>query len=217
MPDAHRWRVDGGRQRRQTLFMASKLTTRELTADLWPDLEALFGSIVACGGCWCMFWRQERGEDWSEIKGAVNKRRFRTLVKDGQAHGVLAYINGVPVGWAAFDRRRELAKLDRAPSLACDDADRVWSLPCFFVKAGHRRQGVASALITAAVAAVRRRRGAVVEAYPVRPGTFGKSIPAAFAYTGTIPMFEAAGFQPVGERDRGKQRMRLKETAAAGA
>ncbi|WP_395711817.1 GNAT family N-acetyltransferase [Reyranella sp.] len=217
MPDAHRWRVDGGRQRRQTVAMDPKLTTRELTSDLWLDLEALFGSNGACGGCWCMFWRQARGEDWSEIKGAVNKRRFRALVEEDRAHGVLAYVDGVPVGWAAFDRRRELGKLDRAPSLACDDADRVWSLPCFFVKAGHRRQGVASALIAAAVAAVRRRGGTVVEAYPVRPGKFGKSIPAAFAYTGTIPMFEAAGFQPVGERDRGKQRMRLKEKEAAGA
>jgi len=197
--------------------MASKLTTRELTPDLWPDLEALFGGNGACGGCWCMFWRQERGEDWSEMKGAINKRRFRALVEDGGAHGVLAYIDGEPVGWAAFDRRRELAKLDRAPSLACDDADRVWSLPCFFVRAGHRRQGVASALIAAAVSAVQRRRGAVIEAYPVRPGKFGKSIPAAFAHTGTIAMFEAAGFLPEGQRDRGKQRMRLKGKEAAEA
>lgn len=189
--------------------MAPRLTTRELTADLWPDLEALFGGNGACGGCWCMFWRQERGEDWSETKGAVNRRRFRALVEGGRAHGVLAYVDGVPVGWAAFDRRRELAKLDRAPTLACDDADRVWSLPCFFVKAGYRRRGVASALIAAAVAAVRRRRGSLIEAYPVRPGKFGKSIPAAFAWTGTIPMFEAAGFTPVGRRDKGKQRMRL--------
>lgn len=197
--------------------MASKLTTRELTPDLWPDLEALFGGNGACGGCWCMFWRQERGEDWSEMKGAINKRRFRALVEDGGAHGVLAYIGGEPVGWAAFDRRRGLAKLDRAPSLACDDADRVWSLPCFFVRAGHRRQGVASALIAAAVAAVQRRHGAVIEAYPVRPGKFGKSIPAAFAHTGTIAMFEAAGFLPEGQRDRGKQRMRLKGKEAAEA
>lgn len=155
-----------------------------------------------------MHWRQELGEDWSQAKGAVNKRRLRALVEGGRAHGVLAYVDGEPVGWAAFDRRRDFAKLDRAPSFVCDDADRVWSLPCFFVKAGHRKQGVASALLAAAVAAVRRRRGQVIEAYPVRPGKFGKAIPAAFAWTGTIPMFEAAGFAPVGACDRGKQRMR---------
>jgi GNAT superfamily N-acetyltransferase len=187
-----------------------RIETRELKPDLWPDLETLFGSNGACGGCWCMYWRLQRGEDWSEVKGAVNRRRFRMLVASGRAHGVLAYLDGRPVGWASFERRRELARLDRAPSLACDDADKIWSLPCFFVKAGYRRQGVASALLAAAVKAVRRRRGGVIEAYPVRGGKFGKAIPASFAWTGTLPMFEAAGFEPVGSRDGGKQRMRWK-------
>ncbi|MBX9945623.1 MAG: GNAT family N-acetyltransferase [Reyranella sp.] len=185
------------------------IETRELTPTLWPDLERLFGANGACGGCWCMHWRQQRGEDWATMKGAANRRRFRALVQASRAHGVLAYLDGVPVGWAAFDRRRDFAKLDRAPSLACDDADRVWSLPCFFVKAGYRNRGVASALLAAVVKAVRRRRGALIEAYPVRPSRTGQAIPAAFAWTGTLPMFEAAGFVPVGPRDRGKQRMRL--------
>lgn len=188
--------------------MPAKIETRELTPELWVDLEALFGANGACGGCWCMYWRQERGEDWSKLKGAANKRRFRSLVERGRAHGILAYIDGEPVGWASFERRRDLVKLDRAPSLACDDADKVWSLPCFFVKAGYRKLGVASALVTAATKAVRRRRGTVIEAYPVRAEKFGKAIPAAFAWTGTFSMFEAADFEAVGPRDGGKQRMR---------
>lgn len=191
--------------------MSAKVETRELTPRLWPDLETLFGGNGACGGCWCMYWRLERGEEWAKVKGAVNRRRLRTLVLAGRVHGVLAYLGGKPVGWAAYDRRRDFARLDRAPSLACDDADTVWSLPCFFVKAGYRKQGVASALLAAAVKAVRRRRGAVIEAYPVRSAKFGKAIPAAFAWTGTLSMFEAAGFAPVGSRDGGKQRMRLQE------
>jgi GNAT superfamily N-acetyltransferase len=188
--------------------MTIRVETRELAPDLWPDLEALFGGNGACGGCWCMYWRLEPGEDWAKLKGAVNKRRLRNLVKAGRAHGVLAYVDGKPVGWAAFGPRRDFARLDRAPSLACDDADKVWSLPCFFVKAGHRKQGVATALLAASLKAVRRRRGTTIEAYPVRSPKFGKAIPAAFAWTGTLPMFDAAGFEPVGPRDRGKQRMR---------
>jgi hypothetical protein len=62
--------------------------------------------------------------------------------------------------------------------------------------------------LPAAVKAVRRRRGSVIEAYPVRSAAFGKAIPAAFAWTGTLSMFEATGFEPVGPRDGGKQRMR---------
>ena len=50
-----------------------------------------------------MYWRQARGEDWSEVKGATNKRRFRVLVQAGRAHGVLAYVDGKPVGIVVFD------------------------------------------------------------------------------------------------------------------
>src|SRR5262245_9694746 len=100
----------------------SRIEIRELEPDLWPDLEALFGSNGACGGCWCMYWRLEKGESWSDVKGATNRRRLRALVREGRAHGVVAYADGKPVGWASFERRRDLVRLDRAPSLACDDA-----------------------------------------------------------------------------------------------
>lgn len=182
---------------------------RELTPDLWPDLERLFGPRGACGGCWCMAWRTEKGEKWADIKGAPNRARFKALVERGRAHGLLAYAAGEAVGWVSFDRRRDFAKLDRAPSLACDDADQVWSVPCFYVKAGWRNKGVAGALLGGAVAALRKRGARVVEGYPVRPATEGKPIAPVFAFTGTRPLFAKAGFKPVGRRDAGKQRVRL--------
>jgi GNAT superfamily N-acetyltransferase len=184
------------------------ITVRELTPELWPQLEALFGAKGACGGCWCMYWRQEKGASWAADKGAVNKRRFRSLVREDRAHGVLAFDGDEPVGWCAFDRRQELVKLDRAPSLACDDAGVVWSLPCFYVKAGRRGQGVATALLRGALDALRRRGVRVVEGYPVRPAVDGKKTAAAFAWTGTRSLFEAAGFQVVGNPEGGRQRVR---------
>jgi hypothetical protein len=36
----------------------------------------------------------------------------------------------------------------------------------------------------------------------------GKKIPAAFAWTGRLPLFEDAGFKAVGKRDGAKQRVR---------
>jgi len=120
--------------------------TKDLTPQLWPDLERLFGSNGACGGCWCMSWRTQRGERWADIKGAEAKRRMRALVRKDAAHGVLAYVDGEPVGWCAYGRRVEYAKLDRASSLACADAERVGSLPCFFIV----RMAVGSGFWTAA-------------------------------------------------------------------
>lgn len=67
------------------------------------------------------------------------------------------------------------------PSLKCADAEAVWSLPCFFVKMGHRGQGVSTAMLAAAVAEMKRRKVKVGEGGERR----GK-IPAAFEWTGTV-------------------------------
>jgi GNAT superfamily N-acetyltransferase len=184
-----------------------KIACRELTPDLWPELETLFGDKGACAGCWCMFWRLGKGERFDDVKGASAKRRFKQLVERGQAHGVLAFAGSEPVGWCAFERRTELAKLDRAPSLRVVDAERVWSLPCFFVKSGWRGQGVAQALLHAAEKALRAHGAEIAEGYPTKPSSHVK-MPGAFAYTGVPSMFEKAGFALAEARPKGKQRYR---------
>lgn len=186
------------------------LEIRDLTPRLWPALEKLFGKNGACGGCWCMWWRIEKGERWSEVKGAPARRRLRRLVRAGRAHGVLAFAAGEPVGWCAYERRTDLPRLDRAPSLACGDAGRVWSLPCFFVKAGWRGHGVARALLDGALRRLRRRGAGIAEGYPVKPPRPGERMPAAFIYTGTPGLFRGAGFAPAARRPRGRQRVRLR-------
>lgn len=184
-----------------------KIETRELSPADWPIVEELFGKNGACAGCWCMFWRIPRGESFDDVKGEVARGRFRALVEQGGAHGVLAFAGGAPVGWCSFEKRVDLPKLDRSPSLRIPDAGRVWSLPCFFVKSGYRGKGVARALLDAAVEALRRRGAEIAEGYPVIPTGEGK-VPAAFAYTGVPSLFEGAGFDLAEARPKGKQRYR---------
>lgn len=183
-----------------------KLELRVLTPARWPDLEALFGEKGACAGCWCMFWRLEKGERFEDVKGAKAKQRFKQLVARGEAQGMLAYDAGTdePVGWLTFGPRRSFPKLDRAPSLQCDDADEVHALPCFFIRPGFRNQGVATALIHAVADHLKRQGATTLEGYPLK----GQKLAAAFAYTGTVPLFEKAGFRPVAPKPVGKQRMR---------
>ena len=184
-----------------------RIDCRELTPELWPALEALFGESGACAGCWCMYWRLDAGERFDDVKGARAKRRFRALVEGGQAHGMLAFVDGVAVGWCAFERRVELARLDRAPSLRVDDAERVWSLPCFFVARRWRGQGVAQALLAAAEKALRAHGARIVEGYPTKPSSDTK-VPGPWAYTGLPTMFERAGFSLAQARPKGRQRYR---------
>ena len=61
-------------------------TTRPLTRDDWPVIEALFGANGACGGCWCMWWRVPMGgKAWDAAKGSPNREAFRSLVQSGRA------------------------------------------------------------------------------------------------------------------------------------
>ncbi|MGH8251778.1 MAG: GNAT family N-acetyltransferase [Steroidobacteraceae bacterium] len=187
--------------------MKTRLTVRDLSPALWPALEKLFGPRGACGGCWCMYWRLEKGERWDELKGAKAKLRFKKLVLAGKAHGALAFAGDEPVGWCAYDRRLDYPKLARARTLACVDADRVWSVSCFFIKPGWRDRGVATALLRHAVKSLKRRRAEIAEGYPVRLAK-GQRFPNAFAWTGTRTLFESAGFTVAGTTEFSKLRMR---------
>jgi GNAT superfamily N-acetyltransferase len=182
-------------------------TTKELTPELWPHLKQLFGSDGACGGCWCQAWRIEKGEHWSEVKGAKARTRMRNGVQNGTVHGFLAFDKKTPIGWCTFGPRDSFPRLNRAPTLRCSDSSRVWSLPCFFVPRAYRGQGVASALLSQALRAMEKRGVEIAEAYPTKPDKNGLYI-AAFSWTGTRPMFKNAGFTVVGNPDGSKQRVR---------
>ena len=181
-----------------------KLETRDLTPDLWPEMERLFGENGACAGCWCMWWRLRPSERISIANAPRMKRRQRALVEAGASRGVLAFAGADPVGWCAIALRSELPKLQRSKALAGDDAPDVWCIPCFFVKAGFRGRGVARALLRHALRTIRAEGGRIVEAYPVRPPATN-----AAAFTGTVPFMESEGFVTLTVNQRGRQRARL--------
>lgn len=178
------------------------LEFRELSPDLWPQMQALFGKTGACGGCWCMSWRLKKGEKWESVKGEPARQRMKDLVASGRAHGILAFADGEPVGWCSFDRRTDYDRLNRAPSLKCPDAEQVWSIPCFFIKRGYRNRGISGGLLDAALSALQRLGATVAEGYPQRPKQGRLADP--FVWTGILSVFERAGFTPFGPKETGK-------------
>lgn len=184
-----------------------KIDTRELTPKLWESAEQLFGDNGAFGGCWCMSWRIEKGEKWDDVKGIPAKKRFKEGILAKKIFGIIAYANGIPVGWCTFGPRKTFPRLDRAPSFKCQDAEEVWSVPCFYVKAGFREQGVGRALLKHAVLAMKKKKANLIEGYPSRPGKDGRYI-ASFSWTGTNSLFAKEGFKVAGNKDGGKQRVR---------
>jgi GNAT superfamily N-acetyltransferase len=167
-----------------------QLTVRWLTPDLWPAIEDLFGENGACYGCWCMYWRI--GSAYRKRPREKNKAAFREVVKRGPPPGLLAFDGDVAVGWCQLTPRDALPWLDRTWRLERVDDVPVWSLSCFYVRKGHRKLGVTSALIAAALKAARAANAPGLEAYPLD----ADKTPSASG-TGYVSTFTRAGFKTV--------------------
>jgi GNAT superfamily N-acetyltransferase len=170
------------------------VTVENVSAARWDDLSALFGRSGAYSGCWCMWWRLS-GREFSANGNAGNREALRALAAAQQPLGLLAYQEGKPVGWASVAPRTAFPRLLRSPSLKLDEPEDggVWSVPCFFIGRGHRRDGVATALLDAAVRHAGKQGAEVLEGYPVDVAS-GRMPTAAELFTGTTELFEKAGF-----------------------
>lgn len=177
------------------------LVIHPLTPDLWPALEDLFGQKGACNGCWCMYWRI--GAAYRKRPGEENKAAFQEIVKRGPPPGLLAFDGDKAVGWCQLTPRDDLPWLDRTRQLGRVDDVPVWSISCFYVRKGYRKQGVSSALIAAAVEAARQAKAPALEAYPL-----DASLTSSSSFTGYASAFERVGFKVLARRVSSRPIMR---------
>jgi len=178
-----------------------EITTRPLTPTRWPDLEAVFegkGCSVA-RGCWCMYYRRSGAHDVPKgmTRAESNRNAFKAVVKAGPPPGLIAYAGGTPVGWVTLGPREVFRKLARSPVMKPVDDKPVWSIVCFVVPAPYRGQGVASALLEAAVEYARKRGARLVEAYPMDRD---RKVQDDWMWHGALSMYERAGFIEVTRR-----------------
>lgn len=142
-----------------------------------------------------MAWRLPRAQ-YESGKGAGNRAAFRRRVRSGAPPGVLAYVHSDPIGWCAVAPREEYDYLARSRVLRPVDDHHVWSVSCLFVTKAYRGRGASVQLLRAAVDMAAGAGAEIVEGYPVIP--YAERIPDAFAWTGTLSAFRAAGFEEVG-------------------
>jgi ribosomal protein S18 acetylase RimI-like enzyme len=169
-----------------------------VTPERWRDMVELFerrgprGGYrnVPAYGCWCMWWRDRHLEH-----GTPKKRAMGRLVRAGREPGLLAYEDDSPVGWVSVAPRDEFEALLRSPQYRPRDEDEgVWSIVCFAVDRYAQRQGVAAALLDAAVTQACRRGAAAVEAYA--------HVSNPTDYMGNRDLFLAHGFRVLREANK---------------
>ncbi len=175
---------------------ATELTFVPLTPDRLADLATLFDQPGDPKWCWCASFHVRR-----RVKGvppAENRAILAERTDRGPAPGLLAYRAGRVVGWVSLGPRESFVKLATWKALAPVDDLPVWSIVCFVVGRQARGQGVALALLDAAIQHARANGATGLEAYPADTG--GDRIPSPMAYKGTLSMFERAGFTVVERR-----------------
>lgn len=181
---------------------AGSLTVRSLTTARFDDMREVFGEKGVARQCFCMHWRRpDRG--FGDKRD--NCERFHALISDDKPPGLLGYLGDNPVGWVQLGPRSDFPTLGRSRLFkALDDSD-PWSINCFVIRVGYRKKGVASGLLSAAVAYAGMNGAETIEAYPVD----GERSTAVDYFTGKMSMFTKAGFEEVLRRNESRPIVRL--------
>ena len=177
---------------------SSLIRVEPATPHRWDDVRILFEGDGE-RGCWCQYWRQSSGAYGGGGPGSGERNLAAQVTAGSPAPGLIAYDNDTPAGWIGLGPRASMERLVRSRTIPTVDDTPIWSIVCFKVRVGHRRKGVARALLEGAIDFARGQGAPALEAYPIDPA--GQRLDVAFSYVGFTPMFEAAGFEPIVETD----------------
>ena len=182
------------------------------------DLFAVFGDRGSSASCFCQRYKLQPREAFSRFPREERRERLRAQARCGDpdadsTSGIIAYLDGEPVGWCAVEPRPAysgMARVYRVPweGRNEDRSDQsVWSVTCVLVRAGFRGRGIAYALAAGAVEHARVRGARALEAYPYR--TEVGEVTWDEIHPGTESLFVAAGMREVSRPGKRRIVMRI--------
>ncbi len=179
------------------------LTIRAANEASWDDLQKVLSSTAPVS-CQCQRYKMQPKE--CLVTTSVEDRAYRFRVQTDPdtplataTTGLVAYLDGEPVGWCAVEPRTAYTGLVRGGRVAWtgrseDRTDEsVWAVTCFVTRAGFRRRGISLALARAAVEFARNHGARAVEGYPMTT----RNVVSDELHVGTDSTFAAAGFSEV--------------------
>jgi GNAT superfamily N-acetyltransferase len=184
--------------------MADGLTIVPANKASWEDLQTVFGTRGQAARCQCQRYKLRPRESFRSFP--VEERAFRLRRQTDCGHpesettsGLVAYLDGEPVGWCAVEPRSEyegLLRNNRVPWVGRSEDktdDSVWAVTCLLARPGFRKRGISRALARAAVDFARERGARAIEGYPMTT----KNVIAEELHVGTEGVFADAGFTEV--------------------
>ena len=170
----------------------------------WEDLQEVFGTRGQACRCQCQRYKLRPRESFASFPVEERAHRLREQTSIGHpdsddTSGLVAYLDGEPVGWCAVEPRSAytgLVRNNRVPWEGRDEDradDSVWAVTCFVTRVGFRKRGVSRALARAAAQFARERGARAVEGYPMTT----KNALLEELHVGTRGVFADAGFSEV--------------------
>lgn len=169
------------------------------------DLRTVFGERGVPYDCQCQ-WFKFPAKQWRSMTPADKESHLwdQTHCDEPESEttsGLIAYLNGTPVGWCAVEPRTKYPRLQGMKVPWSDrDEDRddsgVWAVTCFVVRKGYRRRGVSRALTAAAVDHARENGATAIEGYS-RITVPGKEVVWGELFVGAQSTYEDCGFREV--------------------
>ena len=169
------------------------------------NLQQVFGTRGAAATCQCQRYKLRPREAFAKFPAAERARRLRQQTQCGHPEsnatsGLVAYLDGEPVGWCAVEPRPAYTGLVRNNRVPWEGRtedktdDTVWAVTCIFTRAGFRRRGIGYALAEAAVGFAGERGARALEAYPMLPG---QKMLLEELHVGSRSIFAASGLTEV--------------------
>jgi hypothetical protein len=167
------------------------------TVDRFDDLAGIIGpSRPGAPACWCLSCRLDSHEHGLLRTEAQRRDRMRRMTEQPVAPGMIAYVGGEPAGWVNVGPRSEIGRLQRSRTITPVDDVPVWSVLCFVVKTGFKRQGLTRALLHGAAEYAGEHGAPAIEGYPV--DTEGRRLSGTLLFVGIASTFAAEGFERIG-------------------
>lgn len=178
------------------------IEVRPLTPEMADDFIRFFDEVAfsdhpewGCG-CYCYYFHATDRIECEHRTPDENRATAREMIHAGKMCGMLAYDQQTPVGWCHYDLIANLPGIKTFYShvTAADPAS--GAIVCFTIAQGWRMQGVATALLKAALADLRAMGVKRVEAYPL----IGDDSPE-HNFLGPMKLYQKQGFTIVKEAE----------------
>jgi GNAT superfamily N-acetyltransferase len=177
---------------------------RPITPARVADFQALMKTNSITASCMDIFPRRTNAQGatrraYWKAKGVTaadgNRRDAASMIRKGKPFGLLAYDGAEPVGFLSAGPRSDYPRVDESKVTPRIDEQRVWVVPCLYVKRTHRGRGVTTILLRAAVGYAAKEGAPAVEGYP--RSDEARRVASESAWFGTEAQFRRAGYRKI--------------------